>query len=398
MRFIFYAYTTFQLFSAAYYAVKVKWSEGTEKCLVWYKYDKYTFDISFLRPYFDEIIEISDPGASLLPVRELKRSIDGGYLFRLSKVGRYISGHRNNNVLVCFSDQNEFVIRTITFIKKYQNNIVCMVEEGDATYAFPKFEEPPIHKRIARMIMGVKMGRYIGHTGQIDCWVVRHPELLPNQKVGASKVIKQNDIFINDEWSRRFSFLWADQMPSANSLSKKKILWIGGPIDVDGVSNAEEISWLKDIADAFQNDYVIWIKQHPREEAEKFSPLAGHPAVQIVSKQLQWIPLEFFVNSVQPDIILTVSSSAAYHIYEMGFQGKVIYTHKRFDGIHIDRNVIEQYARHINIYDVGNLEELRHVVHDVALLPREMKKEQNTNQDIRYFEELMNVTDSNDKQ
>lgn len=397
MRVIFYAFTTFHLFSAAYYAMKVRWSVRTEKCLIWYKYDKYTFDISFLRPYFDEIIEILDPSSSILPIREVKRSIDGGYLFRLSKVGRYISVHKHNNVLICFSDQNEFVIRTIALIKKYKNNIVCMMEEGDATYAFPKFEEPPMYKRIVRAVMGVKMGRYIGHTGQIDAWVVRHPDLLPQEKVGTSKVIEQNNIFIDDEWSRRFSFLWDYKMLSNNSHSKRKILWIGGPIDAHGIANEDEISWLKDIADDLQNDYVIWIKQHPREKDEKFSPLVGHPAVQFVSKQLQYVPMEFFVKSIQPDIILTVSSSTAYHIYEMGFQGKVIYTHKRFDSIQIDRKVIEQYARHVNIYDVKNLDEIRHVIYDVALSPREMEKEQNTNRDIRYFEGLMGGTYGDDQ-
>lgn len=398
-RVIFYAYTPFHLFSAAYYAMRVRWNTETIKCLIWYKYNQYTFDIDFLRPYFDDIIIVSDPGLSVLPIREVKRSIDGGYLFRWSKVGRYILANKHENVLVCFSDQNEFVISVINMLKKHANNIVCMVEEGNATYELHRSERPPLYSLIARTLFGFKKGGFIGHTGMVDSWVVRHPSLLPEEKSAAAVVIRQNNIFLDEEWLDQLKFLWSNRISDIGQYKDKRvILWIGGPLEAVGIKNEEELLWFKEIVDAIQNDYVVLIKLHPRENVEKFAGLVDHPAVQIVGDDLQWIPLEFLVGAIHPEIILTVSSSAAFHIYEMGFQGKVIYTHDRFDGIQIDRRVFRRYTQHANIYDVKDTDELKHVIYEVEVLPREHMPNTNADDDIRYFESLQKRMEQNDEQ
>lgn len=388
-RVIFYAYTSYHLFYSVYYAMQVHWKENTKKYLIWYKYNIYAMDLNFLNPYFDDVIVITDPENDSFLLRQLKRSINGGYLFRYSQVGRFLASQRQNNIFVCFSDQNDYVIRAIALIKRNKNNAVIMVEEGDATYAFPKYETPTIYNRLAQIVTGSERGRYIGHTGAVDVWIVRQPETLPLKKKGVSTVIKQNDIFADKEWTNQFSFLWRDKlsvMPAGHG--KKKILWIGGPIEVHGVAVKEELLWLMEIADAVQDKYMIYIKQHPRERDEKYAGLVGHSNIEMVGEGLQWIPMEFLVNMFQPDIILTVSSSAAFHIYEGGFKGKVIYTYRRFKDIQIDQDVIVEYAKKENIYDVKNLDELKHIIYDVELKPRESTRNCNMNEDLYYFENV----------
>ena len=244
---------------------------------------------------------------------------------------------------------------------------------------------------LVRKLLGTSVGNQIGCSHGIDAWFVKHPEHL-SAKVPDGNIIRQNDIFSDRQWMQSMHAVIGKALQSFTRLHKKAILWISGPLEEQGISEREELLWLEQIAASVGEDYVIYIKNHPRERTHKYRELlAKEPNLQAVDLSgYEWIPLEFVIDAIRPEILITVISSAALHIYEMGFHTKVIYTYDHFPHIRTDNRILDTYRKQPNIYSVSSLDELLRVVHEEPLYDRPNRGFENQDQDIRFLESCSN--------
>lgn len=391
-RVVFYAFTSYQLYTSLYYAVNVHWNPSVKKYLIFYHVLHCQVDLDKWEKFFDEIIIIRDSSEKISGKIQhlILRCLSRKYLYLLSKIGRQFNRRwRNDNIFICFSDLDAYALNTIRILKKHTNNFVCLVEEGDATYSIHHrlVQKSPVRKFLGKL-MRMDNFQYIGQTGLADVWIVRHPGKLPKEKRHSSGVIQQGNIFAN------ISSVFDESIMCGNvscllSSDKKRLLWISGPVDEFGISETEELKWLSSIAVLVKERYTIFIKRHPRERIQKYNSLFCLCNVQqLQPEDYDWVPVEILVKKLNPETIITIASSAAFHFYEMGLRCKIIYTYRHFKHNSFDSAFLDKFTSYPNIYSIEKLEELHMLLYSTPLLDIIAPPQVNHTNDIAYLESL----------
>lgn len=387
---IFCPFTPYQFFTSVYYASHIDRTD-TELCLI-IRGQLANFDTSGYTDLFDRMIVFGDVKGEPMLKREWLRMLYGGRLFHRSKSAKLLHEYRDRAItLICYSDQSTYETRLIRELQSGGYNAsICMIEEGENTYYGPRPMHVSLRKRIVRRLLGTTYGNMIGHNAGIDTWIVKYPEKL-RQKVPDACIVKQNNIFADREWMDSISRKVECALTNFRRTDRKVVLWISGPIHEQGVSQADETKWLAEAARALGDEYTVYIKTHPRELPHKYDRIAAEePNVEIVDLAgFEWLPLEFVIGAIAPDVLLTVISSAAFHIYEMGFGGKVIYSYPYFRQMYIDTRMFDDYIAHTNIYGANSVAELLHIIKELPLEPSDAELLPNEDLDIKYLNRLI---------
>ena len=392
-RVVFYAFTTYQLYTCLYYAVNVRWNPSLKKHLYFYHGLQCQIELERWKPYFDTIHIVRDhPDHFYGRIRHLVlRILSGRYLYPLLGICRaFLHEWKDDTLFICFSDQNDYTLSTIRTLKRHKNNTVCMIEEGEGTYETSNTLSRPSNysaalKRLIRTLIGVNNLDYIGQSGEVDVWIVRQPDRWPPQKKFHAQIIRQSNVFTNIQSVFDLEFLHENLPASAG----KKIIWIGAPVYVHGISEKEEIAWISQIARKIENDYHIYIRKHPREMDTKYSSLYNLRNVSALDiGKWNWIPVEILTKMVAPEAIITVASSAAFHLHDMGEPCKIIYTYRYFHNITIETNFLDEYASFPNVYCIGSIDELERVLYEKSLEEQTVQVPSDPASDLDYLASL----------
>ena len=376
---VFICFTPYQLLNAVYYAEKLQ--NKSKSILIWHNYTKYNICLDRFDALFNEIVEISNFYEESFFKRQYHKCLYGGFMFFRSNINKVLATlDFSKTVLFLFSDQHIISRKILT---KYGNSAkdVILVEEGMATYLIRSHKVPKSKDWLINLILGANYEPYIGANKLIRTIFVKHPDMLPLEKKGDRLIVEQDNVFRDAIWGRFFG----DALNTMRDkhLKHNSILWLGQPLDLDGVSSEEQIDWLESILRALPDDYEICIKPHPREAEGKYKRLNSITRVTVLNlKDLNWIPIEIIASLIKPKIILTAFSTAANNILELGIPCKVVYCYRAFN-LGLGKEIDLYLNANPNVYCIKNSEEL------LSILNTEYKgtcsSYKNKNADIDYI-------------
>lgn len=371
----FSCFTPFQLITSIYYANKLS---NIHKVLIWQDFSNYEIDESKYNRFFDEIITIPYYLDNNFLIKQIKKSLNAGYLFHISALGKRIK-LISNSIFIIFSDQEPTVNKQMKIVKNGYRNSVILIEEGMGTYC----DDPkklPLKVKIIFALLGMKNVPYIGASGEISAMFVKHPEFMRKERYKCRNYIIQNNIFLENDFINLFKINAIKTNPSL----KKKILFLSAPIEEINISSKDYINCLNQISGLLTNEYEIIVKPHPRENISYFKDIKGITLLN--SKEIQTIPFELIAMKFQFDAVITVISSAAFNTYEMQQNTKLIYIYKLFKNILFDENTVESYLNLPNVYSIDKIEKINEVLTN-NIKQRIIKK--NEDLDIQYLNKLI---------
>lgn len=355
---VFVCFTPYQLLNAVYYGKKL--DKKVKRVLIWHNYTKYKIDLNRFKASFDNICAVSNFYEEPFIKRQYHKCLYGGWLFRFSKINILLSKFKEDAVLFVFSDQHIVTNKILTVYGQKAKDVI-LTEEGLGTYLIRRRDIPKTKDWFINLFLGAKYEPFIGANRFIKTVFVKKPWMLPDEKKHNRTVVQQNNVFCDEMWKDLFRDVLSDGI-SAEKSKKKVILWLGQPIEMDGVSADIQIEWLRKMESALPEDYQIIIKPHPREVENKYDILTADTNIkQLRLKDFNWIPIEILVSLIQPDVALSAYSTAAINIIELGIKCKAVYCYPAFK-LSIDDNVSELFKKSANVYCVNNLLELNNVL------------------------------------
>ncbi len=379
---IFSCFTPYQLLNAVYYGEKLK--KKAKRILIWHNYTKYNIDLYRFEMAFDEVCSINNFYTESFLPRQFHKCLYGGWLFKFSSIYKIISKMTGNDtLLLIFSDQHIVSRKILTSFANKAKDVV-LIEEGMATYLIRSREIPKSKDWFINLFLGARYEPYIGANHNIRTIFVKHPNMLPEEKKQNRTIIQQNNVFRDRIWGELFQ----DVLPYLNSIGehrKKIILWLGQPLEMDGVSLEAQISWLQNVGNAIPEDYTLLIKPHPREEVNKYNSLLNSKNIkQMNFGKINWIPIEILASLIRPDVVLTAFSTAANNILELGLQCKVVYCYSTF-GLFMGDKVVGHLETDANIYNIKNVAELCDVL-GLSIKEGQTMLFENQDADINYLQ------------
>lgn len=380
----FSCFTAYHLFNSLYYSTKVDWGKDCERTLIWVNDTRIRINVDVFSSCFDKIIKIDSLRDLSFINKQVAKCKNGGRLFNGSVLGKELSRKFDKSVLVCFSDQHYITNKLVNKFKTLENSHVVIVEEGVATYVTNEVYDPPFSTRAGNLLFGLHSQRYVGENANIDTFIVKDPDRLPKEKVLDRKVIKQNNVFCDREWINELLEKYVKKTNDFHG-SKPVLLWIGQPLEGNYLEESEEEQIRVRIFERLAAKYQLLVKTHPGERPDKYEGLK--PEVSIVDfGEFSWFPIEVLASMIKPQIIVTPMSSAAYNIYQTGFEGKILFCYKLF-GIDIGQDYFAELEKKRNIYNVKDMDELESVL-SLEDLSIEISEVLN-NDDLGFFHDLM---------
>ena len=382
--FIFVCFTPYQLLNAVYYSRKI--TNKNKSILIWHNFTKYNISLSRFQKIFDVICEIPNIYEMPLFKRQLNKCIYGGWMFRFSPVYKVLDKlDLHNSVLVVFSDQH---IITNKIIRQYSSAIkeTVLIEEGMATYLIKNTTIPKTKDYWINLLLGAHYEPYIGANKSINTLVVKNPEWIPEIKKAGRTIVKQSNCLMDTMWPSVFADVINDAYES-NQVFNPKLLWIGQPLETDGVDATKQLELIKEINKKLNYKFDIIIKPHPRENIGKYDNLIQEEKnISIFDLgPNNWIPIEIIIRMIYPSIVMSGYSTAAKNIQDMGIKCKVIYCYKLFS-IHLDEQAEKSYLFGTNTYNIDSLDDLV----QISQVPYEQTEilDNETYDDICYLEAI----------
>ena len=388
---VFICFTPYQLLNAVYYGDKL--NKESKRILVWHNYTKHTIDLSRFEFAFDEIIEVSNFYDEIFLKRQFHKCLYGGWLFPFSKINESISRlNLKETFIFIFSDQHIISRKIITTYGANAKDVI-LVEEGMATYLIRSRKIPKSRDWLINLFLGARYEPYIGANGLIRTIFVKHPEMLPKEKTINRKIVPQHNVFREHE-------LWKSVFQDARNIignisdEHRIVLWLGQPLEMDGISKQSQLEWLDEIAKVLSRfgEYSFLIKPHPREDNGKYAEVSKLKNVSLIDlHELSWVPIEILASLIKPDIVLTVFSTAANNIMELGLPCKVVYCYPAFE-INMGNEINHYVNSNSNVYCIRNVGDF------ISVLAKEYHnnclEDNNTNSDLSYMKQKMKNTDT----
>lgn len=353
-------YTPYHLFYSIWLSDEEK-KENTnvERVLVWVSTASTETPTTFLESYFDKIVRIENYETRDNRKRKsrfIKRCFYSGWLFPFTELGKLLNG-TNGSKLYCYNDREYITGKLINEVSK-RNGEVILVDEGLSTYGLGMGERLNWINKTVNLILGVKTGPYIGYHPGIHTLLLKHPQNLPDIKAKGRKIMKLPDIFLDTVWTSQFLNLC--HIRCNGTALERGVLWLGQPLDGDGLNRQKELEWIKRIAGLLPPQVPLSIKPHPRERVSKYDDLREVENIQVIDLgEYSWIPGELIFTVWKPGIVLTAFSSAADFLLERDRSIKVIYCYEMM-GINIDsalKNVLEGEGKY-HVTAINQLEKL----------------------------------------
>ena len=390
---IFIAFTPYHLFNAIMYALTLKNKTSIKTTLIWQEYAEYNANLELFDVAFDRVLKLPSVirGKQSRSKRFGRRLLTGSGLLSFTKIGRYIKKNNSNSIVMCFSDQDPTTYRILKMMKKGNNNYVYLVEEGSAIYNttnLSDYKKADYRYYLMKLysFLGVKNGPYIGYSDLYDAWIVKHPELLPENKKGKHEVICQVPFFEKTELFNPLTELNTQIKKSLDCLSNQKYyLWISGPLTDCGIEPQKEIELLERISSIIPSTGKIIIKLHPRENRGKYEKLISkNEKIELLELgDLSWIPIEYIMHLIKPICVITVMSSAARSLFDNGLKCWFVYCYKMFNLRNVDISTLDldsSFDLAIHIFDSKEIETLEY--RDKIIEDENIASEEEVNSDV----------------
>lgn len=371
---VFIAFTPYHLFCSMYYSITIKRHFGVESVLIWQEYADYNVDIELVQEAFDRIL-VNDSiirNKDCFFKRFIKRINTGGYFARQGEVNSYVLKNNSNRIVFCFSDQDPTTFRLLSYYNEGKDNYVYLIEEGIGSYNYKihSFEYTPIDYRYYLMylyrMLGVVHGKYIGYSKLFNTWIVKHPDKMPSEKLRDHKIVQQNMFFYDKLWTKPLNRLntMIDQTLVKFKLKKNYLLWVSGPLEECGLSEEKENDLLIQFSKSLPEEYVILIKLHPRENANKYLKALRCENIYLLDlKEISWIPVEYIANKLHVEVALTIMSSAARNLYDNLIVNKVIYFYKMFSELKDCYEVVDKDSEFGESFLVHSISDFKDVAY-----------------------------------
>lgn len=390
-RITFLCFTIYQLNVAFYYAIKLK-NTKCEYTLIWNNFINQNIDINLYKKPFDNIILINNYESGSIILRQINKCVAAGKLFFLSKLGTYYKNPRNKEILICFSDQHTLTHKMMEEVAKVDSHEIILVEEGMNTYM--DSTHIGIRNKLVNLVLGLKTEEYIGKSNLIDTMIVKQPEMLLPKKRKHRKVIKQNNIFIEEGWQKdiiRVIKKYLLQYTNSN-LMKSSILWLGQPLEIDnGINIDTQKRILDSLINMIPNHYSVYIKLHPRENISKYAFLKKYDNVEIINLgNYSWIPVEILAKTLNPDVIMSTYSSAVQNIKQIIPKSKAIFVFPLFR-LKIDKRIFKKLCTNENYYIANSVEDINKILYYRTIKsPEIINNRVNNDEDIVYIKNSIN--------
>ena len=377
---VFSCFTPYHLINSIYYATSLQQAKNLKMVLVWNNKSSRSINLDVFKNCFDTTIDISGFDETNIRRKVVNQSVYMGRFFGLSSIAKAINKYDSVR-LVCFSDQDFVTHRLVEYVSGMNDSEIVLVEEGMSTYLTNTEYHFSVLKRIYYKILGIRTEKFIGANMHIKSVIVKHPEDMPVVKTHDRKIIRQNNIFADDNWVKKFNGLIGGienivQMHKG----KKIILWIGQPLIELGVPDEKELQFLVEINNKFGTEYSIVIKKHPREAEDKYKSILGDNISEVDLGDLFWIPLEFLGTVLCPQIIVTAFSTAALNLLELGIDSNAYFCYKAF-GLNVESEFFDKHKED-NICVINSMAEMEQC-HKKGISKRICT---NMNADIEYLE------------
>lgn len=398
---VFCCFTPYQLINSVYYGLKL--GKKVRRILIWHNYTGYKIGMERFQGAFDDMVLLANFYQAPFFRRQYLKCLYGGWLFRRSEINKCMEGvDHSQTTLMIYSDQH-IVTRRLIELYAPQVKQVILVEEGMSTYLIRYRKIPKTRDWWINLFLGARYEPYIGANRAIDTIFVKHPEFLPEEKTVGRTVIRQNNVFRDAMWQSIFSdllrgFNWTAKStdnpkekmcgidleePGKVRLPRKTLLWLGQPVEGDGISTQAQLTWIRSVCAELPENYTVVIKAHPREAEDKYKELVEeHKVYQVQLNENNWIPIEILASMINPDVLLTVYSTAAQNISELGIKCKVAYCYRHFG---LELGDTSGLVNGTNVYRIADVSELKTVLESDYIV-QDVCTNQNENLDLMYLQ------------
>lgn len=240
----------------------------------------------------------------------------------------------------------------------------------------------------------VKPQPVIGGCRRVQVIFAQHPEKIPEWKCKHKKVIRQSDVFAD-------KIFWERILRKNNYLNelstiledKKVVLYLGQPIHQcsDKFRPGKEINLIKRILEKLPDDFVMLLKAHPRDAANKYKSLQKYDNCLVFDRKAGWYPIESLIHLFDVSFVVTFSSSGALNLLDRIQECSAIYTYKYFE-IPVMENwdeIFRSYGDRVRI--LKSLDEIDASFFDEPGMMncfKNREKEKNGRNDLRYLRKI----------
>ncbi len=248
---------------------------------------------------------------------------------RNSDIGKMLREPCEREVLMLGSDCTRIIKNIIRiFCSKRNHRKVVLYEEGLALY-----DE---NRAGIKEVIAYKLGKredervIVGKSSQINAIFARRPQELPEWKRKNRQIIRQSDVFADHNIVAKM--LMEDKklrQLSERLKDKKVILYLGQPISElsKGFRFQIERRLIDHLLQALPEGYVVLMKGHPRESANKYKNYLSDPRCFGFHKSSGWYPVECLLQLFTIKAVISCASTAAINVAERIDGCRAVYTY-----------------------------------------------------------------------
>lgn len=273
-------------------------------------------ELDYENDLVEEIVKIKNLNYNKL-FRVWQRLYYGGYLFRISPLGRIrsINSENMNVYLFMFNDKEPITFKVLNYCKKNGRCISTVIEEGVGMYANSGNLQLTYKEKIrlfATTILGSPMQyRSIADTPLVDNCIVSKPELFSQLKKSNGKhlfMLDKRQLFDNCQ-----DFLTHTHSSELNEIESFQIMFLGQNINGYGRLIDSEQQYMERVFNLLDG-FRILIKPHPSDRDDKYQYFEKNENIKVLKGKLARLPIESIFKKVGIYIILSDNSTAGLNI------------------------------------------------------------------------------------
>lgn len=387
-RVVFVAGTQYNLLQVIYYVYSVKWMSKVHKVLFYQELD-IDYDDSFVYSIFDEVIKIPYFKKYSVFEQVLLRINFCGRNLPFCKVTKIINKNSCNNLVLIFNDGEPITNRIINRYYNVNLNYICLLEDGTGLYTVNTNKKNNWRSLIKRLLFGVKNFPYIGYTHKYNAVFAKYPVKVPIIKTKNKKLIRRCNFYLDYDYVTYLRCLFNIKELLVLHKKRKRILLLNSPWNERGLDETVELKLLRDIVISTEKDYEFIIKLHPRENKNKYISLANFESVTILNQdKFKAIPSDLIILDINPDVILTIGSTAGLDALELGVRSKVVFIYNCFKALRCLDNDFKKFSGE-NIYFPNTIEKVLHIIYDKAYKETNSIEKVIDRCDVSYLESMV---------
>lgn len=331
-RVVMFANTTMTLITCVYYGAKLKECDRSIRTiLIWKNSSSFSISLKPFSRYFDEMYTVSSTvgDGKRFSAEFVIKDIECRNYLRNSDIGKMLREPCEREVLMLGSDCTRIIKNIVRiFCSKRNHHKVVLYEEGLALYD----ENRAGIKEVIAYTLGKREDErvIVGKSYQINAIFARRPQELPEWKRKNRQIIRQSDVFADHNIVAKM--LLEDknlQQLSEQLKDKRVILYLGQRMSELSKSFRFQMerALIDHLLQALPEDYVVLMKGHPREPANKYKNYLSDPRCFGFHKSSGWYPVECLLQLFTIKAVISCASTAAINVAERIDGCRAVYTY-----------------------------------------------------------------------